>query len=77
MARVTPSERFERGLDEVLSGVDGELDPVERVGRLGARLILQQVGPWATPSPAEHAPMRSLSNTGRKARASASRSTCA
>jgi putative transposase len=42
MARVTPSERFERELDEVLSGVDGELDPVERIGRLGARLILQQ-----------------------------------
>ena len=25
MARVTPSERFERELDEVLTGVDGEL----------------------------------------------------
>jgi len=42
MARVTPSERFERELDEVLTGVDAELDPVERIGRLGARLILQQ-----------------------------------
>ncbi len=42
MARVTPSERFQRELDEVLAGVDGELDPVERIGRLGARLILQQ-----------------------------------
>src|SRR4051794_10209836 len=42
MARVTPSERFRRELDDVLAGVDGEADPVERIGRLGARLILQQ-----------------------------------
>jgi len=42
MARVAPSERFRRELDELLAGVDGEADPVERIGRLGARLILQQ-----------------------------------
>ena len=42
MARVAPSERFRRELDDVLAGVDAELDPVERIGRLGARLILQQ-----------------------------------
>ena len=42
MARVVPSERFRRELDELLAGVDGEADPVERIGRLGARLILQQ-----------------------------------
>src|SRR3954454_23747905 len=42
MARVTPSERFRRELDDVLAGVDGEADPIERIGRLGARLILQQ-----------------------------------
>src|SRR4051812_50171058 len=42
MARVAPSERFRRELDEVLAGVDGETDPLERIGRLGARLILQQ-----------------------------------
>ena len=42
MARVVPSERFRRELDEVLAGVGGEADPVERIGRLGARLILQQ-----------------------------------
>jgi putative transposase len=42
MARVAPSERFRRELDDVLAGVDGEADPVERIGRLGARLILQQ-----------------------------------
>ncbi len=42
MARVVPSERFHRELDEVLAGVDGEADPLERIGRLGARLILQQ-----------------------------------
>jgi transposase-like protein len=42
MARVAPSERFRRELDDVLAGVDGETDPLERIGRLGARLILQQ-----------------------------------
>ena len=42
MARVAPSERFGRELDELLAGVDGEADPIERIGRLGARLILQQ-----------------------------------
>ena len=42
MARVAPSERFGRELDELLAGVDGEADPLERIGRLGARLILQQ-----------------------------------
>ena len=42
MARVAPSERFRRELDELLAGVDGEADPIERIGRLGARLILQQ-----------------------------------
>src|SRR3954449_2007095 len=42
MARVVPSERFRRELDDVLAGVDGDADPIERIGRLGARLILQQ-----------------------------------
>jgi transposase-like protein len=42
MARVVPGERFRRELDEVLAGVDGEADPLERIGRLGPRLILQQ-----------------------------------
>ena len=42
MARVAPSERFRAELDEMLGGVDREADPVEAVGRLGARLILQQ-----------------------------------
>jgi putative transposase len=42
MKKVAPSERFRRELDDVLAGVDAELDPVERIGRLGARLILQQ-----------------------------------
>ena len=37
-----PSERFRRELDDVLAGVDGEADPVERIGRLGARVILLQ-----------------------------------
>jgi putative transposase len=42
MEKVAPSERFRQELDEVLAGVAGEQDPVEVVGRLGARLILQQ-----------------------------------
>jgi len=42
MEKVTPSERFRTQLDEALAGVVGEQDPIETVGRLGARLILQQ-----------------------------------
>jgi hypothetical protein len=42
MARVAPSERFRAQLDEALAGVGQEQDPVETIGRLGARLILQQ-----------------------------------
>jgi putative transposase len=42
MEKVAPSERFRQELDEVLAGVGEEQDPVEVVGRLGARLILQQ-----------------------------------
>ena len=42
MARVAPSERFRRELDEVLEGVGERVDPIETVGRLGARSILQQ-----------------------------------
>jgi putative transposase len=41
MEKVAPSERFRAELDEVLAGVGEEHDPVEVVGRLGARLILQ------------------------------------
>jgi transposase-like protein len=42
MKKVVPSERFGRELDELLAGVEGEADPIERIGRLGARLILRQ-----------------------------------
>ena len=42
MARVAPSERFRTQLDEALAGVERDADPVETIGRLGARLILQQ-----------------------------------
>ena len=42
METVAPSERFRYELDEVLAGVGGEEGPIEAVGRLGARLILQQ-----------------------------------
>jgi putative transposase len=42
MAKIVPSERLRRELDEVLAGVGECDDPVEAVARLGARLILQQ-----------------------------------
>jgi putative transposase len=42
MARLAPSERFRMELDEALAGVGQEQDPVEMIGRRGARLILQQ-----------------------------------
>jgi putative transposase len=42
MARVAPSERVRAELDEALAGVGQEQDPVETIGRLGARPILQQ-----------------------------------
>jgi putative transposase len=42
MEKVAPSERFRSELEDVLAGVAGEQDPIEMVGRLGARLILQQ-----------------------------------
>jgi len=51
MARVAPSERFRRELDEALEAVDEHVDPIKTVGRLGAWLILQQAlrtaGSWA------------------------------
>ena len=42
MAKIVPSARLRRELDEVLAGVGEHDDPVEAVARLGARLILQQ-----------------------------------
>src|SRR3954449_13427610 len=42
MAKIVPSDRLLRELDDVLSGVGERDDPVEAVARLGARLILQQ-----------------------------------
>jgi len=42
MASIAPSERFRRQLEEVIDGVGGESDPIEAIGRPGARLILQQ-----------------------------------
>lgn len=42
MAKIVPSERLRRELDELLTGVGEREDPVEAVARLGARLILQQ-----------------------------------
>jgi len=42
MAKIVPSERLRRELDEVLAGAGEHEDPVEAVARLGARLIMQQ-----------------------------------
>jgi putative transposase len=42
MKKVAPSEQFRVELDEALAGVGEQRDPVEVVGRLGARLIVQQ-----------------------------------
>jgi putative transposase len=42
MKKVAPSERFRAEFDDALAGVGREQDPVETIGRLGARLILQQ-----------------------------------
>jgi putative transposase len=42
MASISPAQRLRRELESTLDGVDQEADPVEAVGRLGARLILQQ-----------------------------------
>jgi putative transposase len=42
MAKIVPSDRLRRELDQVLAGVGECDDPVEAVARLGARLIMQQ-----------------------------------
>jgi putative transposase len=42
MAKIVPSERLRRELDEVLAGVGDHDDPVEAVARVGARLIMQR-----------------------------------
>ena len=42
MARIVPSERFRVELEEALTGVERDADPIETICRLGARLILQQ-----------------------------------
>jgi putative transposase len=42
MARIVPSERLRRELDEIIAGAGEDADPIETIGRLGARLILQQ-----------------------------------
>src|SRR6266508_1099798 len=42
MASIAPSERLRRELDDLVAGAGDEDDPIEAIGRLGARLILQQ-----------------------------------
>src|SRR5262249_32268871 len=40
--RVVPSERLRHELDALIVDVGEVHDPIERIGRLGARLIIQQ-----------------------------------
>ncbi len=42
MASIAPSERLRRELEDVIDGAGEAEDPIEAIGRLGARLILQQ-----------------------------------
>ncbi len=42
MVSIVPSERLQRELEEIVAGAGDEHDPIEAIGRLGARLILQQ-----------------------------------
>jgi putative transposase len=42
MEKVAPSVRFRSELEEALTSVGEEQDPIETVGRLGGRLILQR-----------------------------------
>ncbi len=42
MEKARPEREVCHALDEVLAGVDGQRDPIEVVGQLGVRLILQQ-----------------------------------
>jgi putative transposase len=42
MASIAPSERLRREFEAIVAGVGDEHDPIETIGRLGARLILQQ-----------------------------------
>jgi hypothetical protein len=42
MASIVPSERLRRELEEIVAGAGDADDPIEAIGRLGARLILQQ-----------------------------------
>jgi len=42
MRKVAASARFHVEPDEVLARVAGDENPIETIGRLGARLILQQ-----------------------------------
>lgn len=42
MASIVPSERLRCELEAIVAGAGDEVDPIEAIGRLGARLILQQ-----------------------------------
>src|SRR5947208_10055120 len=42
MASIAPSERLRSELADLIAGAGDEVDPIEAIGRLGARLILQQ-----------------------------------
>ena len=42
MASIVPSERLRREFHDLIAGVGEEDDPIDAIGRLGARLVLQQ-----------------------------------
>lgn len=42
MATIVPSERYRDQLEELIAGAGESKDPIEEIGRAGARLILQQ-----------------------------------
>ncbi len=42
MTSMVPSERFRSELEKALAGVERDVDPIETIARLGAKLILQQ-----------------------------------
>ena len=45
MASIVPSERLRRELQDLVAGAGEEPDPIEAIGRLGARLIAADLLP--------------------------------
>jgi putative transposase len=42
MTSIVPSERFRSELEQALAGAERDVDPIETIAGLGAKLILQQ-----------------------------------